>query len=120
MEATRKFYQCNQKPWQTVEEYAEELKAVWQEMRSVLKETEDGFASLEENFGKHHELVPRYIRGLEDEDHKRQMWEWYTSQDSQRKSGRLPRFGDATQVASQIQLVGWMIKDLTRKKKKKK
>ena len=114
MEETKKFYTCNQKPWQTVEEYAEELRTVWQEMRLILKETEDGFASREAKLGKHHELVPRYINGLEDPDHQRQMWEWYSSQHAQRKSGRHPRFRDAAQRASQIQLVGWMIKSIFR------
>ena len=106
-QATLNFYRCNQKPWQTVEDYAEELKALWRQMRNVLKEQERGFTWLEDALGKHHELVPRYIDGLEDDEYKRKMWDWYHR--SERKSGRHPRFEAAVHQAAVIQIVDMVL-----------
>ena len=107
--ATLKFYQCNQKPWQSNEDFASELKTVWRDMRTILKEEEPGYSHLEATLGKHHELVPRFIDGLRDPEHKRQALEWYNQ--AERKSGRHPRFNHAVRIAIQVEIIQFMIAD---------
>ena len=106
-EATLKFYQCNQKPWQSNDEYASELKTVWREMRAILKEVDPGYPNMEATLGKHHEIVPRFIDGLLDPEHKRQALDWYNQ--AERKSGRHPRFSHAVIMACQVELIQAMV-----------